>query len=46
MSSTALVADSCPANECDTSHLDLSEGAFKDLTGGLVDPPRLINIYW
>ena len=29
-----------------TSHLDLSEGAFKGLTGGHLDPPGQFNIVW
>ncbi|WPG99978.1 Hypothetical protein R9X50_00280200 [Acrodontium crateriforme] len=41
---TATVADTCP--ECDPNHLDLSEGAFKALTGGQLDPPGEFNIRW
>lgn len=31
---------------CDPNHLDLSEGAFKGLTGGHLDPPGEFNIQW
>jgi hypothetical protein len=43
---TAMVADTCPANECSMTHLDLSIGAFQALTGGPLDPPGKINIQW
>ena len=38
------VADTCPG--CDKNHLDLSYGAFKQLTGGKLDPPGRIDISW
>jgi hypothetical protein len=40
----ATVADTCPG--CTENHLDLSEGAFKALTGGHLDPPGTFNIVW
>ncbi|CAD6572050.1 MAG: hypothetical protein ASARMPRED_005017 [Alectoria sarmentosa] len=40
----ATVQDTCPS--CDENHLDLSEGAFKALTGGNLDPPGEFNICW
>jgi len=43
---TAMVVDTCPANECNMGHLDLSTGAFTTLTGGPLDPPGKINIQW
>jgi hypothetical protein len=43
---TAVIADTCPADECDPEHLDLSTGAFMALTGGMLDPPGKINIQW
>lgn len=42
----AVVADTCPANECDANHLDLSTGAFMALSGGVLDPPGAISIKW
>ncbi|KAN0098763.1 RlpA-like double-psi beta-barrel-containing domain containing protein [Hyaloscypha variabilis] len=41
---TATVADRCPPEECRPEHLDLSVGAFKALTGGVLDPPGAIGI--
>jgi expansin (peptidoglycan-binding protein) len=43
---TAMVADTCPSDECNLGHLDLSTGAFTTLTGGPLDPPGKINIQW
>jgi hypothetical protein len=42
----ATVMDTCPDNECDGNHLDLSTGAFMALTGGQLDPPGAIGIRW
>jgi expansin (peptidoglycan-binding protein) len=43
---TAIVADTCPSDECNLGHLDLSTGAFTTLTGGPLDPPGKISIQW
>ncbi|KAK0507659.1 hypothetical protein JMJ35_009548 [Cladonia borealis] len=40
----ATVEDTCPS--CTETHLDLSQGAFKALTGGNLDPPGQIDISW
>ncbi|KAL9613559.1 MAG: hypothetical protein Q9167_001892 [Letrouitia subvulpina] len=41
---TAKVADTCPG--CQGDHIDLSQGAFKALTGGKLDPPGVIQVNW
>ncbi|KAF4626335.1 hypothetical protein G7Y89_g11825 [Cudoniella acicularis] len=41
---SAVVADMCPA--CDSTHLDLSRGAFLGLTGMIESPAGHVDITW